>query len=871
VLDPARVTPMQAIRYTNVRTPASYRTPHQQQRAPPHPSQQLVLSHERKSNDTAAAFARTAPQAGYLYKLGSHNPDFKRRFFVLKPSTHLYYFVSPHDTEPRGCIDLDGSQIQPLETLPDGAVRFAIQLLDQEKSVVLEARTNGPAWMESLQTERLSFCQQELLESKQLTVGYKQRISDLEKQVRDFQMVEKDRDGALEDAANWKNQYEQLNEAVRVLTMKLRMTDDDPDNNTAAHDIAAFENASTETHFSALHNACQQLKESVRLVAIEASTAVEDLQAALREKQLAEDRIQKTEKHVCTLWEENTTIRQEIKVIRKEKRVLVKEVKALRAKTTMRGFLQDRPVDELYDAESTPGGGILMDREGERLIDELEAHVESSIRLQEEFLAANQVAVVRCDPLTSSSDVLDRSDSAETTKVNNAVNCAGLEGRESCSDSRSSPIQPKVLSLMDDDSSDDDEDGDDDEEDVNDLASDMASSMSSVSGQLRDVSGMQERASLYDIESDVDSVVTERRHPLSSLDENDADAFAQGGEGDDVSKTIFTENGQATSRLECPLADVMETRQSKGNTGKEDGKVYHLTFYSRKIGLQFQKVPPASVGNGLLTEAMTADLGIPTNSETTASELRRIADMTKRAMGNPRDHDNMTCPVATPVDAVLVCGFIGFDDNANHVRPNLGARLVAFDGISVEFGKWTFESIRKAIQARGRPLTLSFRNDFLTTQQRAILTKAVSEVGAAVPPPKRAVQYRIANPPKQSSSTSQQDLSRGSSYDTEQFGTYSPENARSRDEESVSTRSSSNNRPQTFSAVSSIATSTHDFRSFSETGASSVISSTLGPLMGKILNGVSKTDASGRPSYMSSGGESLEDMPSHRDFQNSLL
>ncbi|KAI2492723.1 PH domain [Fragilaria crotonensis] len=241
------------------------------------------FSHERKTNDTAAAFARTAPQAGYLYKLGSHIPEFKRRFFVLKPSTHLYYFVSPHDTEPRGCIDLDGSQIQPLETLPDGAVRFAIRLLDQEKSVVLEARANGPAWMESLQTERLSFCQQELLESRQLTVGYKQRISDLEKQVRDFQMVEKDRDGALEDAANWKNQYEQLNEAVRLLTMRLRMNDDDPDEDIATNDLAAFENASKGTHFSALHNACQQLKESVRLVAAEASTAVEDLQAALRE------------------------------------------------------------------------------------------------------------------------------------------------------------------------------------------------------------------------------------------------------------------------------------------------------------------------------------------------------------------------------------------------------------------------------------------------------------------------------------------------------------------------------------------------------------------------------------------------------------
>ena len=42
--------------------------------------------------------------------------------------------------------------------------------------------------------------------------------------------------------------------------------------------------------------------------------------------------------------------------------------------------------------------------------------------------------------------------------------------------------------------------------------------------------------------------------------------------------------------------------------------------------------------------------------------------------------------------------------------------------------------------------------------------------------------------------------------------------------------------PPTFSAVSRIATSTHDSRSFSEAGTSSVFSSTLGPIVGKILN-----------------------------------
>jgi hypothetical protein len=82
---------------------------------------------------------------------------------------------------------------------------------------------------------------------------------------------------------------------------------------------------------------------------------------------------------------------------------------------------------------------------------------------------------------------------------------------------------------MDDHSSDEDED---DNDDVNDLASDMASSVSSVSSQQRDgsslgLAGMQVRTSLSDTESDVDSVMSEQRHPLSALDENNAESDAE--------------------------------------------------------------------------------------------------------------------------------------------------------------------------------------------------------------------------------------------------------------------------------------------------------------------------------------------------------
>lgn len=55
----------------------------------------------------AALVAKGAIKSGYLWKMGSNVPKWKRRFFVLKPITMLFYYMSEYDTEPRGCIDLD--------------------------------------------------------------------------------------------------------------------------------------------------------------------------------------------------------------------------------------------------------------------------------------------------------------------------------------------------------------------------------------------------------------------------------------------------------------------------------------------------------------------------------------------------------------------------------------------------------------------------------------------------------------------------------------------------------------------------------------------------------------------------------------------
>ena len=63
--------------------------------------------HQQQAHDTsfssrattAAEWARDqAPHAGFLEKMGTHVPVMKRRFFILQPGTHLYYFLSPNDS-----------------------------------------------------------------------------------------------------------------------------------------------------------------------------------------------------------------------------------------------------------------------------------------------------------------------------------------------------------------------------------------------------------------------------------------------------------------------------------------------------------------------------------------------------------------------------------------------------------------------------------------------------------------------------------------------------------------------------------------------------------------------------------------------------
>lgn len=151
------------------------------------------------------------------------------------------------------------------------------------------------------------------------------------------------------------------------------------------------------------------------------------------------------------------------------------------------------------------------------------------------------------------------------------------------------------------------------------------------------------------------------------------------------------------------------------------------------------------------------------------------------------------------------------------------ARVVAFDGIPVEVGHWTFESIRKSIQARGRPLTLSFRNDVLTPNQRKILTKAIDDLNSP--------QYggEVANQIHTHSTTSTSSIS---------------------------------------SSQRSLPRSRH-YYSFSEAGSS--LASSVAPLVSNLLSSTRKQHGDSTPEYLRRNSESLDQMKHHHEFKSGLL
>jgi hypothetical protein len=263
--------------------------------------------------------------------------------------------------------------VNSLGTLPDGRFRFECVLPAgkgedgetlQSQKILLEARNEeiGREWMHSLTVERLSY-------SKAACQVLKDQVNDLEKEtkameqrLKELHLVEKDLEGALQNAKVWKKRAEDMDQALYLLKKYLVATDhhgDDSENNHSSvenqenvhcgeqnnnNDASYLSSRSEEeisldsvnlpgTHFSSLVNVCRGLRENLRLTSLETATVLEDLKASNHRVKQTEERLEKAEKYVCKLWEENCVARESLRRKKSEKKILVAEIRSLMNKS----------------------------------------------------------------------------------------------------------------------------------------------------------------------------------------------------------------------------------------------------------------------------------------------------------------------------------------------------------------------------------------------------------------------------------------------------------------------------------------------------------------------------------------------------------
>jgi hypothetical protein len=837
---------------------------------------------------TALTFAKSAPHSGYLKKLGKNIHTFKRRFFVLKPSTHLYYFMSPNDVEPRGCIDLDnfvegsggGCQVNEIGVLPDGTFRFEL-VFDEEQqdlndailedgdenlletknrhnhqSIVFEARTEeiGREWMSKIKSERLSVAkgqvdqlQVSLAKSEAACAQWEESALDEKRRANE---AEVSRNVAIAEAKSWEGRFRDLNEAIRLLVKDTRTGEAEDHCGESLSSSAELLRESLQglelngTNFVDVSESFRRLRDECKEARRKKEYANESIVKLQQRLDEAEERVTKAEADLAQSREDARTMQSDLKRVKREKKVLVKEVKTLHENRRQQEVENNNSKQHQLDQRNNNTSSIRSNEDQRRLILELEEHVMSGLRLSEQFLTLNGIdpsevgddfdssiqtsskasdvsplrrrripAVIRAKPEILGDDldsIHASSKASDTSPLRQMQNISNMPPQIQLSSSNPSLHRNREMSnLLDDD--DEEEEGEEGEP-----------SESAVSSRSEQRLSRQSEASHPERQSSEDKPVNQNLNDIFA-EEPHTDSFEQAAmqlskqihttndasrsvaamaslQSSEAARSKVTDNGHATTKLaKVPQDATSQSRSSKST----DGGVYHITFYRKRLGLQFQKVPnEMGPTTGILTNVMMKADGLDA-PETTTTELQRIASMSQHSRNHGGNLDMEILPVS-PVDAVIVCGFIGFDDSSGSIRPKVGARLVAFDGIPVEVGRWTFESIRKAIQARSRPLTLSFRNDVLSAKQQDILRKALDDIAAVSPPP----QSIPANP---------QYISRSRGESHRQY----------LDEQSLAAASS---------ASSTTSSQTSRFKkhySFSETGSS--ISSAVAPLVSNLM------------------------------------
>lgn len=714
-----------------------------------HNSTNIDDTNDHNDNDGSAhAFAKTAPLSGYLRKLGKNIPTYKRRFFVLKPATHLYYFLSPDDFEPRGCIDLDmncgGCEVREVGTLSDGSFRFELIFSEEDtnsdtasvrsmsshtsnlssskrkqrglhrQNIVLEARTVeiGRGWMAKLKSERLSTARSEvdslrtdLVEVK--NIGARWERSAIEEAMRADEAAGQ-RDAAITESRVWEEKYTNLNEAIRLLTRSICS----PDSGGGAFDFltdAVGEIDISDSNFSAISTAFRQIHNDHKLVSKReegATTRIKELE------RLAKD----AESRATTAEEELSAMQMDLWRIKREKKILVTEVRSLHAAAKDNLEKQEAATQTQFDQKPNETDSISISRgttsdtasmvrskrkanvEENRLIIELEANVMYGLRLTDQFLTLNGIDPSELwDDLDNSvqagsSIQASKSSREDMSLIRQSTNhhhhhqaSAARVGNETTQ--HRDYLKDRLGSLLDEN----------DDETV------VPSVTEELNIRTPHVSNKHTNQHNIDINQARGSHVVESTHGPILIDHNMFHYEGMSPNGEPVNQNLIdrfkressekeiainnfnppslsvassisessrsriTDNGFATSKLEHHLKAY--------STPGDDGNIYHITFYSSRIGLQFQKVPnEVNQSTGLLTEAMTTDGKVGTMQ--TAAELRRIALISQHSQSNcnQKNSISMECQPATPADAILVCGFIGFDDSTGNSRPQLGGK-----------------------------------------------------------------------------------------------------------------------------------------------------------------------------------------------------
>ncbi|CAM9407784.1 unnamed protein product [Choristocarpus tenellus] len=159
---------------------------------------ELDGGHLEGSLPDAALVARGGIKSGYLWKMGTNVQRWKRRYFVLKPITMLFYYLSENDTKPRGCIDLDifdslrkvGNGLGEVKGEGTGGTRFELssQRCPEGDGFLLEARgeKEWEEWVEAIASSRHGKMRAECDVVKSANKLLSGEVASLEKEVKDL-------------------------------------------------------------------------------------------------------------------------------------------------------------------------------------------------------------------------------------------------------------------------------------------------------------------------------------------------------------------------------------------------------------------------------------------------------------------------------------------------------------------------------------------------------------------------------------------------------------------------------------------------------------------------------------------------------------